>query len=53
MTDITKYKTVTLPIKDYLMLPRIAEQMLPGGKLSNSKVVSMLIRKNLNGKHSK
>lgn len=43
MTDITKYKTITVPLNDWKQLDKMKKDIVPDTILSNSKVVSILI----------
>jgi hypothetical protein len=56
MTDISKYKTITVPISDWKTVEKMKSILIKDVVLSNSKVVSMLIKekaRELNGKLSK
>ena len=53
MTDISKYRNVSLPHTTYITLVRLSKTLLPDAKLSISKTVEALANekdKKLNGK---
>ena len=53
MTDITKYRNVSLTHKTYNILVKLSKKLLPHEELSISKTVSALAKekdKKLNGK---
>jgi hypothetical protein len=54
MTDISKYRNVSLTHNTYNILVRLSKTLLPDAKLSISKTVEALANekdKKLNGKH--
>ena len=57
MTDISKYRNVSLTLDTYSTLVKLSKQLLPDAKLSISKTVEALAKekeRKLNGKlHSK
>ena len=56
MTDITKYRNVSLPHETYKVLINLSKILLPDAKLSISKTVEALANekdKKLNGKSRK
>ncbi len=56
MTDISKYRNVSLTHKTYSILVKLSKQLLPHEKLSISKTVSALAKEKeekLNGKSKK
>ena len=56
MTDISKYRNVSLTHKTYSILVKLSKQLLPHEELSISKTVSALAKekdKKLNGKSRK
>ena len=53
MTDITKYRNVSLPKETYKVLENLSKILLPDAKLSISKTIECLANeksKKLNGK---
>ena len=53
MTDITKYRNVSLPHETYKTLITLSKVLLPNGKLSISKTIECIANekaKKLNGK---
>ena len=53
MTDITKYRNVSLPKETYKVLEELSKVLLPDAKLSISKTVESIANekaKKLNGK---
>ena len=53
MTDITKYRNVSLPKETYRVLEELSKVLLPDAKLSISKTVESIANekaKKLNGK---
>ena len=56
MTDMTKYKNVSLQKERYSILEKLSKVLLPDGKLSISKTIEVLVNKEarkLNGKIKK
>ena len=56
MTDITKYRNVSLPQETYKTLITLSKVLLPNGKLSISKTIECIANekaKKLNGKIKK
>jgi len=56
MTDITKYKNVSLSKETYLKIDKIRKIMVPNTVISRSQTVNILVNekaKELNGKLSK
>jgi hypothetical protein len=56
MTDITKYRNVSLPHETYKTLITLSKVLLPNGKLSISKTIECIANekaKKLNGKIKK
>ena len=56
MTDITKYKNVSLSKETYLKIDKIRKLMVPNTVISRSQTVNILVNekaKELNGKLSK
>jgi hypothetical protein len=56
MTDISKYRNVSLTHNENSILVKLSKQLLPHEELSISKTVSALAKekdKNLNGKSNK
>ena len=56
MTDMSKYKNVSLQKETYSILEKLSKVLLPDGKLSISKTIEVLANKEarkLNGKISK
>jgi len=56
MTDMTKYKNVSLQKETYSILEKLSKILLPDGKLSISKTIEVLANKEarkLNGKVKK
>ena len=56
MTDVTKYKNVSLSKETYLKIDKIRRVMVPNTVISRSQTVSILVNekaKELNGKLSK
>ena len=56
MTDITKYRNVSLPHETYKTLIALSKVLLPNGKLSISKTIECIANekaKKLNGKIKK
>ena len=53
MTDITKYKNVSLKHADYDLIDKIRKVIVPNAVLSRSQTISILVNekvKSLNGK---
>ena len=53
MTDMTKYKNVSLPKETYAILEKLSKVILPDGKLSISKTIEVITNekaRKLNGK---
>ena len=53
MTDITKYKNVSLKHADYDLIDKIRKVMVPNAILSRSQTISILVNekaRKLNGK---
>ena len=53
MTDITKYRNVSLPKETYKVLEELSKVLLPDAKLSISKTIEFIAnekKKKLNGK---
>ena len=56
MTDITKYKNVSLSKETYLEIDKIRKVMVPNAVISRSQTINILVNekaKQLNGKLSK
>ena len=56
MTDMSKYKNVSLQKETYSILEKLSKVLLPDGKLSISKTIEVLANKEarkLNGKIQK
>jgi hypothetical protein len=56
MTDVTKYKNVSLSKETYLKIDKIRKVMVPNTVISRSQTVNILVNekaKELNGKLSK
>ena len=56
MTDMTKYKNVSLQKETYSILEKLSKVLVPDGKLSISKTIEVLANKEarkLNGKVKK
>jgi hypothetical protein len=56
MTDITKYKNVSLSKETYLKIDKIRKVMVPNAVISRSQTINILVNekaKQLNGKLSK
>ena len=56
MTDISKYRNVSLTHDTYSILVKLSKQLLPHEELSISKTIGALAKekdKNLNGKSNK
>jgi hypothetical protein len=56
MTDITKYKNVSLSKETYLKIDKIRKIMVPNAVISRSQTINILVNekaKELNGKLSK
>ena len=56
MTDITKYKNVSLSKETYLKIDKIRKIMVPNAVISRSQTINILVNekaKQLNGKLSK
>lgn len=56
MTDITKYRNVSLTKQTYAVLEKLSKVLLPDGKLSVAKTIEVLCNeraKKLNGKLKK
>ena len=56
MTDVTKYKNVSLSKETYLKIDKIRKLMVPNTVISRSQTVNILVNekaKELNGKLSK
>ena len=53
MTDMTKYKNVSLSKPTYALLEKLSKEILPDGKLSISKTIEVITNekaRKLNGK---
>jgi hypothetical protein len=56
MTDMTKYKNVSLKKETYAVLEKLSKVLLPDGKISVAKTIDVLCNeraKKLNGKLKK
>jgi|TARA_B100000519_G_C14178356_1_gene407318 hypothetical protein len=55
MTDITKYKNVSLPKETYNHITQLQSEMVPDAKISRTQVINILVKekvRKLNGKLS-
>ena len=53
MTDITKYKNVSLPKETYNNISKLRDLMVPNATISRTQVINILVKervKKLNGK---